>query len=101
MIEAGAYNPAWAAIHMLPQHSVQAHIDLRGRAMLPIHNSTFDLSNHDWYEPLEIIDSLAAQQQVQLLTPIFGDPVSLANPGTSYAWWREAMPVHATVALAD
>ena len=50
MIETGAYNPLWSEIHMLPEQSVQAHRDLRGKAMLPIHNSTFDLALHDWHE---------------------------------------------------
>jgi L-ascorbate metabolism protein UlaG (beta-lactamase superfamily) len=101
MLEAGAYNPAWAAIHMLPEHTLQAHIDLRGEAMLPIHNSTFDLSNHDWFEPLEVLDALALRHEVQLLTPMFGQPVSLQSPTAQYAWWRESMPVIAAALYAD
>lgn len=89
MIETGAYNELWSEIHMLPEQSLQAHIDLKGKAMLPIHNGTFDLSLHNWYEPLEKISTLAAAQQVKLLTPIFGEEVKLDNPVASLAWWRE------------
>ncbi len=56
--------------------------------MLPIHNSTFDLSTHPWYEPLERASELAAQQGVNLLTPVIGAPVSLTQPTASFAWWR-------------
>lgn len=90
MIETGAYNDLWADIHMLPEHSMQAHLDLNGKAMLPIHNGTFDLSMHDWYEPFERITALAQQNNVNLLTPLFGDEVRLANPMSRNAWWREA-----------
>jgi L-ascorbate metabolism protein UlaG (beta-lactamase superfamily) len=101
MMEAGAYNPAWAAIHMLPEQSLQAHIDLRGEAMLPIHNSTFNLSNHDWFEPLELLDALAITREVPLLTPMFGQPVSPEAPAAACAWWRDAMPAFTGVALAE
>ncbi|WED27791.1 MBL fold metallo-hydrolase [Vibrio sp. DW001] len=90
MIETGAYNDLWADIHMLPEHSMQAHLDLKGKAMLPIHNGTFDLSMHDWFEPFERITELAKQNNVNLLTPVFGDAIELDNPVSSYAWWREA-----------
>jgi L-ascorbate metabolism protein UlaG (beta-lactamase superfamily) len=88
MIENGAYNEAWRSMHLMPEESVQAHIDLRGRAMLPIHNSTFDLSIHAWYEPLERVSALAAEHGVQLLTPVIGAPVQVFEPRPTYAWWR-------------
>ena len=89
MIETGAYNELWSEIHMLPEQSLQAHLDLKGKAMLPIHNGTFDLSLHNWYEPLEKISALAASHQVKLLTPIFGEEVAIKDPTPSLAWWRE------------
>ncbi|MEL7043392.1 MAG: MBL fold metallo-hydrolase [Pseudomonadota bacterium] len=88
MIENGAYNEAWRSVHMMPEESVQAHIDLRGRAMLPIHNSTFDLSTHSWYEPLERVAALASERDVHLLTPVIGAPVNVLSPQPSFAWWR-------------
>ena len=88
MIENGAYNEAWRTVHMMPEESVQAHIDLRGRAMLPIHNSTFDLSIHAWHEPLERVSALARQRGVHLLTPVISAPVQVLSPQPTYAWWR-------------
>ncbi|GAM61103.1 outer membrane protein RomA [Vibrio ishigakensis] len=76
---------------MMPEQSVQAHIDLKGKAMLPIHNSTFDLSVHDWFEPLDRALSAAQSRNVQLVTPIFGQmmPVQDIPASAQYAWWRE------------
>lgn len=89
LIETGAYNQLWSQIHMLPEQSVQAHIDLRGKAMLPIHNSTFDLALHDWHEPLERASVAAEKFGVQLVTPIIGAPLKVREPGETLAWWRE------------
>ncbi|GLS83267.1 MBL fold metallo-hydrolase [Paraferrimonas haliotis] len=91
LIETGAYNEAWSDIHMMPEQSVQANIDLQGRAMMPIHNSTFDLALHNWYEPLERAHQAAQEQQVTLVTSLFGEPVSVLaiDERVQSAWWRE------------
>ncbi|WP_156790388.1 MULTISPECIES: MBL fold metallo-hydrolase [unclassified Alcanivorax] len=89
LIETGAYNLLWRKIHMLPEQSVQAHMDLRGRAMLPIHNSTFDLALHDWFEPLERATAAAQKNNIHLLTPIIGAPVMVKQPRQTPPWWRD------------
>lgn len=88
-IETGAYDHSWPDVHMLPEQSLQAHLDLGGRYMLPIHNGTFDLALHDWFEPFERIMALAAANQVSLLMPQMGEPVSLLTPPGWYPWWRQ------------
>ncbi|MET0281126.1 MAG: MBL fold metallo-hydrolase [Steroidobacteraceae bacterium] len=89
MIEAGAYDPRWAYVHMLPQQTVQAHADLRGRWLLPVHNGTFDLAMHAWDDPFEQIARLAAERTISLITPHMGERVNLAAPQATGAWWRE------------
>lgn len=89
LIETGAYNALWSKIHMLPEQSVQAHIDLRGRAMLPIHNSTFDLALHDWFEPLERAAAAAWENNVRLITPVIGAAVAIRNPEMADYWWQK------------
>ncbi|WED20838.1 MBL fold metallo-hydrolase [Vibrio sp. JC009] len=89
MIETGAYNELWADIHMMPEHSMQAHLDLKGKVMMPIHNGTFDLAMHEWYEPFERIADIAEADNVQLVAPVFGEAVSVHEPRRYYAWWRD------------
>lgn len=89
LMEAGAYNSLWSDIHMMPEESVQAHIDLQGKFMIPIHNGTFDLSMHPWYEPLERISAITANRDVQLVTPAFGEQVVLYAPSLKNRWWLE------------
>ncbi|MGJ4748786.1 MBL fold metallo-hydrolase, partial [Leptospira sp. SA-E8] len=51
LIECGAYDLRWAEVHMQPEEVLQAHQDLRGRWLVPIHHGTFDLGLHPWKEP--------------------------------------------------
>jgi len=88
LVETGAYNEDWADIHMLPEQSLQAHVDLRGRHMLPIHNGTFDLALHAWTEPFERIAALARTRGVALSTPRIGERVAIQAPGSGSTWWR-------------
>lgn len=92
MIETGAYNTLWPTIHMMPNESLQAALDVQAKAMLPIHNSTFDLSMHDWFDPLEQIQALAEQHALPLLTPIIGEALAIGQPQATPMWWREMMP---------
>lgn len=88
LIETGAYNELWSDIHMLPEQSVQAHIDVRGSVMIPIHNSTFDLALHNWNDPLERITQLAVDKYVTLSTPKFGEIINIKAPPLPSYWWE-------------
>lgn len=88
LIETGAYDKAWPDVHMTPEQSLQAHIDVKGKTMLPAHNGTFDLAFHPWYEPLERIERLAKQNNVSLITPIVGEPINLNDMQSSTSWWQ-------------
>ena len=87
MIETGAYDKDWATIHMTPDESLQAHKDLRGKHMMPIHNGTFDLAFHSWYEPLERISALAQAAEVPLVTPIMGQIINVNDIANTPSWW--------------
>ena len=88
LLENGAYNEAWADIHMHPEQTVQAHIDLRGKQLVPIHNGTFDLALHAWSEPLAQVTTLSAERNVALSTPRFGERLDIGQPAPGQAWWE-------------
>jgi len=87
MVETGAYDPQWPDVHMQPEESLQAHIDLRGKVMLPIHNGTFDLSLHAWHDPFSRIAELAAERRLPLATPAIGMPLAIMAPLAQEQWW--------------
>lgn len=98
LIENGAYNENWADIHMQPEQTVQAHIDLHGKTLVPIHNGTFDLALHAWTEPLERITALAAQRNVVLSTPRFGERLDIQSPVHGSAWWHDGKTIAKSLA---
>lgn len=89
LMENGAYDGDWSQIHMKPEETLQAHIDLGGKAMLPVHNSTFDLAFHPWKEPLQRLTELAETHQVEMITPIIGKRLTLdALNNHQQRWWQ-------------
>ncbi|WP_455926287.1 MBL fold metallo-hydrolase [Pseudomonas putida] len=90
LMETGAYNVNWPSVHMQPEESLQAHLDVRGRVLLPIHNGTFDLSSHDWEEPFQRIVALAQAKGVPVSTPQMGERVDVRGPQRGTAWWENA-----------
>ena len=98
MLETGAYDPQWPYVHMQPEQTVQAHQDLRGRWLLPVHNGTFDLALHGWQEPFERVVALTVERDIALTTPRMGERLDLSAPHVATPWWRE---VDAKVELAS
>ncbi len=88
LMETGAYDARWPYVHMQPEQTLQAHLDLRGRRLMPIHNGTFDLAMHRWQDPFERILALSRLQSVELVTPIMGAPVDIRQPVPTAAWWQ-------------
>ncbi|WP_397448798.1 MBL fold metallo-hydrolase [Pseudomonas sp. NA-150] len=87
LMETGAYNVDWPDVHMQPEQTLQAHIDLRGRWLLPIHNGTFDLAMHAWHEPFDRILALAWEKNISITTPQMGQAFYLDYPSRGNAWW--------------
>ncbi|MES2208073.1 MAG: MBL fold metallo-hydrolase [Pseudomonadota bacterium] len=92
LLETGAYDKQWSDIHMQPEQTLQAHLDLKGRWLMPVHNGTFDLAMHPWHEPFDRIYALAEANGVNLATPLMGEPLLLKNPHATRRWWIELEP---------
>jgi L-ascorbate metabolism protein UlaG (beta-lactamase superfamily) len=90
LLECGAYNRAWAQIHMIPEEAVQAHLDLKGRVLMPIHWGSFNLALHPWNEPVERLLARAAECNVRVVTPCLGGRVNPMGTLVSRPWWRES-----------
>jgi L-ascorbate metabolism protein UlaG (beta-lactamase superfamily) len=90
-IECGAYNQAWAQVHMFPEETVQAHVDLKGKVLHPIHWGTFNLAIHAWYEPLERLTAAARARQLGIAIPQVGETTRYGDYLPVARWWQEAM----------
>ena len=92
MLETGAYDAQWPDVHMQPEETLQAFIDLKGKWLMPVHNGTFDLGLHAWREPFDRIAALAGQRGVSLTTPEMGQQLNLRQPEPGRHWWTEVDP---------
>ncbi|GBF49927.1 Zn-dependent hydrolase [Leptospira ryugenii] len=90
-LENGQYNPMWRAVHSMPEETAQAHLDLKGEKLVPVHWGMFDLSLHNWYEPAEELEKYAKEKNIDLLTPKFGQMVSSQTPNAWERWWKSLM----------
>ncbi len=91
LTENGQYNLNWHQIHMLPEESAQAMVDVGARLVLPAHNSKFALARHLWQDPMRDLVKYSKDKPYTLLTPQIGQLVSIdpAHPGVFSHWWED------------
>ena len=89
LMECGQYNEQWHAIHMMPEETVQAGIDIRAKRIVPIHWAAFTLSLHSWTDPIERVMKEANRLSVPLTSPQIGERFTLDGAGaTTKPWWE-------------
>ncbi|MBN2011740.1 MBL fold metallo-hydrolase [candidate division KSB1 bacterium] len=93
-IECGAYNEAWYFVHMFPEQTVQAHLDLGGKIVQPIHWGTFNLSLHPWYEPMQRFTKAADSLGLTCATPIVGETTIFNGNIPNQRWWEPFIEKH-------
>ena len=76
---------------MFPEQTVQAHLDLKGLVLHPIHGGTFNLALHPWYEPMVRLTAAANFKNVKTATPVVGETTEYRRSITSARWWEQAM----------
>ncbi len=88
-MECGAYNEAWSEIHMFPEETAQAHLDVRGKLLMPIHWGKFDLSLHPWKESVNRLEAKAESLDIELVTPEVGEMVLIPDSSSFDPWWKK------------
>jgi L-ascorbate metabolism protein UlaG (beta-lactamase superfamily) len=92
LMPVGAYNTVWPDIHMNPEEAVQAHVDVNGGLLVPIHWCTFRLAPHPWAEPIERLLAAAGAANVAVAVPKPGGRVDPTATAEFEPWWRLAEP---------
>jgi L-ascorbate metabolism protein UlaG (beta-lactamase superfamily) len=88
LMECGQYNELWPNIHLMPEETVQAHIDLKGKLLMPIHWGAFALAMHSWTDPIERVTQRAKELRVPMTTPRIGEPIILERRIPMSNWWE-------------
>lgn len=88
-LECGAYHESWRSMHMMPEDNLKAIKDLKGKILVPIHNGTFSLAFHPWYEPMEEVMKLSVKEKnIKLLIPVMGEIIDINNIPETIEWWN-------------
>jgi L-ascorbate metabolism protein UlaG (beta-lactamase superfamily) len=87
VLKVGAYGETWLDIHMDPESAVQAARDLDANVLLPVHWATFNLSYHDWDEPILRTLAAAREKNVRVITPRIGETFTFGEPFENQPWY--------------
>lgn len=91
MMECGQYDERWDNIHMMPEETAQAGVDVQAALLMPIHWGTFTLALHSWTDPIERVTKKAAKLNLPLTTPKIGEPIlldSIQRHTPNEIWWQ-------------
>jgi L-ascorbate metabolism protein UlaG (beta-lactamase superfamily) len=89
MMECGQYNELWPDIHMFPEETAQAGLDVQAKLIMPIHWGAFKLGMHPWTEPVERITKKAEELKIEIIIPKIGEPIEFFNTsGIQSTWWQ-------------
>lgn len=87
-VECGQYNQEWHQIHMYPEESVQAMLDVKAKLVMPIHWAGFKLAMHHWKDPILRFIKEAHEKKQEYISPRIGQIVELDENFSSESWWE-------------
>lgn len=87
-MENGQYNKAWHAIHMLPNETAAAAVDIHAQNVVPIHAGKFALARHAWNDPYKGLTAESFDKPYKLLTPRIGELIDFTKEQTFSAWFE-------------
>ncbi len=89
MMECGQYNKMWPDIHMFPEETAQAGVDVQAKTIMPIHWGAFKLALHSWTDPIERVTNKANEMELDLITPQIGEPIVIKDSmqNRHKDWW--------------
>lgn len=89
LLECGQYNEMWTDIHMNPEKTAQAGIDVKAKKIMPIHWGSFKLALHEWTEPVKRLQTKASELNIKVITPKIGENISVKDTMNTYSnWWE-------------
>jgi L-ascorbate metabolism protein UlaG (beta-lactamase superfamily) len=86
-VEIDGWNKGWPLTHLFPDEVIQLCKDINTNLMFPIHWATFDLALHPWDKSIQMVSILAAENNIELVTPIMGEKV-IPGVTSTKNWWE-------------
>ena len=88
ILECGQYGDDWPHIHMTPEQTVQAALDLHTALLLPVHWGKFALAMHAWNEPVTRVTAAAKKTGLPVVTPRIGEGFMIGEEPVMQDWWN-------------
>ena len=89
LLECGQYNKLWADVHMFPEETVKAGMDLKSKKIMPIHWGAFKLAMHSWNEPAIEVYNQSNRKNVDVLIPKIGEEIRVDSVSKEVNfWWK-------------
>ena len=90
LLECGQYNELWPTVHMFPEQTAMAGVDVNAKMIMPIHWGAFKLSHHTWTDPVERVSRKAKELGIGIITPRIGEQIELDSMVISEPnWWQQ------------
>lgn len=87
IMECGQYNENWHQIHMFPEESIQAAIDVGVNNIMAVHWAGFALAQHHWKDPIQRFTKAAEGKNLQLSHPKPGE-IFTTKELKNHSWWE-------------
>ncbi|MEW7290681.1 MBL fold metallo-hydrolase [Aquimarina sp. 2304DJ70-9] len=87
LMECGQYNENWHQIHMYPEESVQAAIEVNAKLITAVHWAGFALAQHHWTDPVERFVTEAKTQKIEYIIPRLGEIFTANQNLKQDPWW--------------
>ena len=91
LTECGQYGKGWPMIHMFPEQTVQASIDVGAEWIIPVHWGAFSISNNAWDDSIIRLTKSADQRGVRAATPLIGERVDYDEIQNYQEHWWEGL----------
>ena len=91
LLECGQYNEMWSDIHMMPEETAQAGLDLKAKKIMPVHWAGFKLALHEWTDPVIRVKIKASELNLKVITPKIGENIVVTDSISHYNNWWEGL----------
>lgn len=90
MMECWQYSDQWTLMHMFPEETAQAGVDIWAKQIMPIHWWSFRISDHAWNEPPQRVKAAAEKLNLPVIIPKIGEAVEIKDPidYSNETWWE-------------
>jgi L-ascorbate metabolism protein UlaG (beta-lactamase superfamily) len=87
ILDGGQYNERWKDIHMNPEQTAQAALDLKAKKLFPVHWAKFTMAFHAWNDPVIRVTQACENLNMPYFTTKIGEVNDWEEKVGGEKWW--------------